>query len=186
MDEKRATARIVKVNHAGEYGAIRIYRAQLWMARRFYPDLVPFLSDTLGHEIKHCALFRQAMPSRQTRPCRVMALWGNGGYVLGLITALCGRQGVWLCTAAVEATVHRHLEDQLQFLQNRDAELFNLIDSIQAEELSHLHHAEERIEATGLLAKTITWTITLSTEAVIWLSTWRDSSRMAKLLKPTV
>src|ERR1700693_743415 len=116
--EQRTVTRILKVNHAGEFGAIRIYRAQIWIARRLYPDVVAVLEEILGHEINHCSLFLHAMPERRARPCRIMALWGNGGALLGVLTALLGRQGIWICTAAVEAAVHRHLEDQLQFLRD--------------------------------------------------------------------
>lgn len=182
--ERLTIARILKVNHAGEYGAIRIYRAQLWLARRLYPDVVPFLTVTLGHEINHCAMFRSAMPARSARPCRIMALWGNGGFVLGFLTALLGRQGIWICTAAVEAAVHRHLRDQLRFVWNRDPELHALILAIQDEELMHLHHAEERVADSGI-ARTLNSTITMATDAVIWLSTWGDSSRMARELAET-
>jgi ubiquinone biosynthesis monooxygenase Coq7 len=178
----RTIARILKVNHAGEYGAIRIYRAQIWMAKRFYPDLVAFLEETLTHEIRHASLFLNAMPPRSARPCRIMALWGNGGFVLGFGTALLGRQGVWICTAAVEGAVHRHLEDQLGFLRERDAELHSLIDSIKAEELGHLHHAEERITTRAAWARVLHCAISGATDAVIWLSTWGDSTRMAREL----
>jgi len=80
--DRLTIARILKVNHAGEYGAIRIYRAQLWLARRLYPDVVAFLEETLGHEIEHCAMFRNAMPRLNARPCQIMTLWGNGGLAL--------------------------------------------------------------------------------------------------------
>jgi ubiquinone biosynthesis monooxygenase Coq7 len=172
--------RILKVNHAGEYGAIRIYRAQLWLARRRYPDMVPFLEETLGHEIEHCALFRDAMPERGAKPCRVLAFWGNGGLILGLTTALLGRQGIWICTEAVEATVHRHLDEQLLFLQSRDAELHSLIAGIQQEELHHLHQATERITSRSLWVRLLRATVSTATEAVIWLSTWGESTRMAR------
>jgi 3-demethoxyubiquinol 3-hydroxylase len=173
-------ARILKVNHAGEHGAIRIYRAQIWIARWRCPDVVPFLEVTLAHEVNHCALFRAAMTPRKTRPCRVMSLWGNGGYALGAITALMGRQGIWICTAAVEAAVHRHLEDQLFFLSGRDGELHDLIKSIQIEELSHLHHAEDNITNNGFPARLLDRIVSLSTDVVIWLSTWGDSTRMKR------
>ena len=178
--EHLTIARILKVNHAGEYGAIRIYRAQLFVSRYLYPDVAAFLELTLGHEINHCAKFRAAMPERQTRPCRIMALWGNGGYVLGLLTALLGRRGIWVCTAAVEATVHRHLNDQLHFLAGKDDELHALIMSIQDEELMHLHHAEGQIRTGGFWSGILNRVITVATDAVIWLSTWGDSSRMAR------
>lgn len=169
--------RIVKVNHAGEYGAIRIYRAQLWVALRRFPDIVPFLQETLGHEIDHCALFFAAMPARRTRPCRVMSLWGNGGYVLGFVTALLGRKAIWVCTSAVEGTVHKHLNDQLAFLRDKDAELHDLIQSIQEQELGHLHHADSHIVDEGIGYRCQRTLITLSTEVLIALSTWGESLR---------
>ena len=142
-------ARIVRVNHAGEYGAIRIYSAQIGVSAKRYPDVVPALADMLQHEKKHCAAFFAAMPARQSRPCRIMSLWGWGGWLLGFATALMGPQAIWVCTAAVEAAVHRHLDDQLAFLAGRDAELHDTIMSIREEELSHLHHAEAQIGALG-------------------------------------
>lgn len=180
--DRTTIARILKVNHAGEYGAIRIYRAQIAVAKRLYPDVLAFLSETLAHEVRHCEQFRAAMPARQARPCRIMSLWGNGGYVLDLVTALMGRQGIWICTAAVEGAVHRHLEDQLHFLDRRDAELRDLVLSIQQEGLSHLHHAEERIIAMSWWAPALASFIASSTDAAIWLSTWGDSTRMAREL----
>ena len=180
--DRRTTARILKVNHAGEYGAIRIYRAQAWVARKLYPDVVGFLQETLQHEVQHCSLFLNVMRQRHARPCRVMSLWGNGGLALGFLMALLGRQGIWICTAAVEAAVHRHLDDQLFYLRNRDAELYSLIHSIQQEELAHLKYAQERIANNAVWARVIRLFISGCTDAVIWLSTWGESSRMSKEL----
>lgn len=174
--------RILKVNHAGEYGAIRIYTAQIWLSKRLYADVVPFLEETLGHEIEHCALFRAPMPSRAARPCRIMSLWGNGGYVLGFLTGLMGRQGIWVCTAAVESAVHRHLDDQLAFLKGRDEELGDLILSIQEQELGHLDHAEHNIVRQGPWWRFLRATVSITTDVLIWLSTWGDSTRMARAL----
>jgi len=178
--EALTVARIVRVNHAGEYGAIRIYRAQIAVAARRYPDIVPALADMLVHEKRHCALFFDAMPARHSRPCRVMSLWSHGGALLGRLTALMGRQAIWTCTAAVEAAVHRHLDDQLHFLQDRDPGLRDLILSIRDEELAHLHYAQERLVARSPVLHGL---ITFATDAVIWLSTWGDSSRMARDLR---
>ncbi|HEU4377757.1 MAG TPA: demethoxyubiquinone hydroxylase family protein, partial [Hyphomicrobiaceae bacterium] len=115
-------ARILRVNHAGEYGAIRIYGAQVSVAKRWLPDVVPALTQMLGHEQQHCSKFFAAMPARGSRPCRIMSLWSMGGWLLGFLTAVAGRQSIWVCTAAVEAAVHRHLDDQLHFLAGRDAD----------------------------------------------------------------
>ena len=178
--EALTVARIVRVNHAGEYGAIRIYSAQIALARRRYPEVAPALADMLEHEKKHCALFLGAMPQRHSRPCRVMSLWSWGGSLLGLATALMGRQAIWTCTAAVEAAVHRHLDDQLHFLEQRDPQLHAIIQSIRAEELAHLRYAEDHLVAPPRLLHGL---ITFATDAVIWLSTWGDSTRMARDLR---
>jgi len=180
-------ARIVKVNHAGEFGAIRIYSAQLLVSGWFWPDCIPALADMLKHERNHCAIFRAAMPPRQARSCRVMQFWSYGGWLLGFFTACLGRSGIWACTAAVEATVHRHLDDQLHFLKERDHELYRIILSIREEELAHLRHAEAQLPSPGLLLRILRRGIAAATDVLIWLSTWGDSSRIAHELqaKPT-
>ena len=181
--EALTIARIVRVNHAGEYGAIRIYGAQIGAARSRFPDMVPVLANMLDHEKQHCAAFFAAMPARGSRPCRVMSLWSLGGWLLGFLTALAGRRAIWICTAAVEAAVHRHLDDQLHFLCHRDAELYATILSIREEELSHLRHAQEHLGTPGLFHRVSGTAISGITDLLIWLSTWGDSSRMARDLR---
>ena len=181
--EALTIARIVRVNHAGEFGAIRIYSAQIIVASRLYPEVVPALAEMLGHEKIHCAKFRAAMSERNSRPCRVMSFWSWGGWWLGLFTALMGRQTIWICTAAVEAAVHRHLDDQLHFLDGRDPGLSGIILSIREEELAHLRHAEDRIKSPGAGSRLLHRLITYATDTMIWLSTWGDSTRMARALQ---
>ena len=176
-------ARIVKVNHAGEFGAIRIYTAQLMVSRWFWPDCSPALAEMLRHERNHCAIFRAAMTPRRSSPCRVMHFWSYGGWLLGFVTACLGRNGIWACTAAVEAAVHRHLDDQLHFLQGRDPELYKIILSIREEELAHLRHAEGQLPSPGPMVRALRRIIAWTTDGLIWLSTWGDSSRMAQALK---
>jgi ubiquinone biosynthesis monooxygenase Coq7 len=180
--EALTIARIVRVNHAGEFGAIRIYSAQISVATWRCPDIVPDLATMLRHEKTHCAAFFAAMPARNSRPCRIMSLWSWSGWLLGFFTALAGRRTIWICTAAVEAAVHRHLDDQLHFLEGRDAGLSAIILSIREEELAHLHHAEDQIKSPGPASRLIHRLITYATDAVIWLSTWGDSTRMARAL----
>jgi ubiquinone biosynthesis monooxygenase Coq7 len=179
---KKTISRILKVNHAGEYGAIRIYAAQLFISKFFYKDLLDFLSTTLSHEIEHCKNFIDAMPTRNSRPCRLMWLWGLGGYMLGFITALLGRNVIMICTAAVEKTVHKHLEEQIFFLEQKDEDLKQLIIKIQKQENEHLEYAEKNIKPS-ILIKPIYWLISVSTYIVIWLSTQGDVSKMRKAIK---
>ncbi|WKL57046.1 demethoxyubiquinone hydroxylase family protein [Asticcacaulis sp. ZE23SCel15] len=179
--EQKTISRILKVNHAGEYGAIRIYRAQIFVSKYLHKDLMAFLEETVSHEIDHCRMFREAMSARQSRPCYAMWLWGLGGTALGLITAIMGKNAIMVCTAAVERTVHRHLEEQIEFLAGRDEALKVAIADIQAQELGHLLHAEAHIRP-GPLNRWLSSTICVSTEVVIWLSTQGAVSRMQRAL----
>ncbi|ESQ75665.1 demethoxyubiquinone hydroxylase family protein [Asticcacaulis sp. AC402] len=178
----RTIARILKVNHAGEFGAIRIYRAQLWAARRWQPSLITFLTETLSHEIDHCGKFLKAMQERKARPCTAMWLWGIGGYVLGLATAAMGVNAVMACTKAVEQTVHRHLDAQIRYLSGRDEPLRDIILAIQVEENAHLSHAVAHLRPS-LLNGPLEAVIVAATEAVIWLSTQGAVSRMEHELR---
>jgi len=181
--EGRMIKRILRVNHAGETGAIKIYGAQMAVARRRYPDIVASLSEMRKDELRHCALFRDAMRQRSTRPCRVMSLWSLGGYVLGGVTALMGRNMIWICTEAVETTVHQHLLEQLRYLRSRDEALFATIDSITDEELAHRDEARERQTGRTMFGNVMFRMISGLTAAMIWLSTWGDPSLMIRDLR---
>ena len=173
----KTIARIMKVNHAGEYGAIRIYSAQLLVSKILHKNLVPFLEQTLAHEIEHAQKFIAAMKIRQTRPCNAMPLWGIGGWVLGFITACMGKNAIMICTEAVESAVHKHLRDQICYLDNKDAELKNLIIDIEKEEIEHLQYAQQNVKRSWL-TQPLSNVIAVSTEIVIWLSTQGDVTRM--------
>lgn len=179
---KTVTARILRVNHGGEHGAIRIYRAQIAMARWRCADLLPFLCDTLSHEERHLAAFRAMMPARAAKPCRAMWIWSIGGGLLGLMTGSVGREAVLACTEAVEATVHRHLDDQLRYLSPRDPQLAELIRDIQTEELGHMDWSRSQRNDGGR-AGLLHHVIALTTEGLIWVSTRGDSVRLARELR---
>lgn len=105
-----------------------------------------------------------------------------GGFALGLITALMGRNAVMACTRAVEATVHRHLDEQIVYLSGRDEALRTLIITIQVEEDSHLHHAEANLVPSPFMS-VLQSAIVASTEAVIWMSTQGAVSSMLRTLR---
>lgn len=177
----RTIIRILRVNHAGEYGAIRIYGAQIIGARLFHRDLLPFLEQTLAHEVDHCRRFAEALKARQSRPCAAMPLWGCGGWLLGFVTSCLGRNAVMACTAAVERTVHAHLEEQIRYLDQRDPALRETIADIQREEIEHLAYAEKNLRP-GWLVRPLTLVIGLATEVVIYLSTQGDLGRMRRAI----
>ena len=183
MSKWSIVARILRVNHGGEHGAIRIYRAQIAIARWRCPDLLPFLSETLAHEESHVVRFRELMPARGSKPCRLMLVWGAGGMMLGALTALIGRRGVLVCTEAVERTVHHHLDDQLRHVAQADPELANTIREIQRQELEHLNFAVAHRGPQSLASRMLDAGICALTEALIWASTRGDSLRLARELR---
>lgn len=172
---------ILRVNHAGEAGAIRIYQAQLQVSKLFHKNLVPFLEETLSHEKEHKKKFLEAMRQKKIIPCYALNLWGVGGYLLGLSTAILGRNSILICTAAIEKTVHQHLKEQINFLEGKDEELKNLIEEIEIEELKHLEFAEKRMHS-NFFYNCINKVIKLSTDMLILISTYGEVSKMKKVV----
>lgn len=181
-ESARLVRRILRVNHAGEHGAVSIYEAQLARIGERHPDLRRWLDETLAHEKEHRAAFRAAMPERAAKPCRALGVWSVGGGVLGGSSALLGRTGTLACTAAVERTVHAHLQQQIAFLKARDPALAALVEDIQRDELSHLHYAEANLPRVSPLAILLRPLIGLATEALIAISTRGDSFRLSRAL----
>jgi len=186
MSDQKVIANILRVDHAGEYGAIRIYEAQRFLARGAASDIIAFLDRTLDDERRHRDVFEALMRQRKITPCRTLSAWGVGGYLLGLMTGVLGRSAILICTEAVERTVHRHLEDQVSWLERRDPEILATIVDIQRDELEHLRFAETQ-GAPGRRtggARTLERVVVAATEALIWLSTYGASSRMARGIAP--
>lgn len=176
-------ARILRVNHGGEHGAINIYSVQIAAARWRAPDLVPFLREALEHERTHRRRFRALMPAREGKPCRMMWIWGVGGAVLGLVTGVFGREAILACTEAVETTVHRHLDDQIRWAEHRDPEMHRVISEIRDEEGTHIDWAVGNRRGRGF--RWLERLISMATEALIWVSTRGDSVRLARELAAT-
>lgn len=162
--------RIIRVDHAGERGAIGIYSAQLSVARILYKDLVPILEDMLLHERKHFAIFDQLLKGRRIRHCYGLGLWAIGGATLGTITALLGRNAIWVCTDSIETTVLHHLEWQLAFLEKHDLEAHAAVLSIKSEEQEHQELGQHN-GSHSFIYTPIFWVVQRSTEFAIWLST---------------
>src|SRR5258708_16316311 len=122
--------RILKVNHAGEHGAVNIYRGQSlaskWRAPAILHDLLTFQS----HEEGHRSLFFAEMQRRGVRRCRSYHLCGIGGWLLGVTTGILGPSAVAATTVAVESVVLHHLEAQLHALRDTDPDAHATIQAI--------------------------------------------------------
>ncbi len=161
--------RILKVNHAGEHGAVNIYSGQIFMARLTAPGLVDKLKEFRGHEQRHRAIFAAELLRRGRPRCRSYWLCGLGGRVLGLITGLLGAGAISATTVAVESVVLRHLEQQLALLQGNDPSAAAAISAVVAEEQQHHDYSADHIQGGTFWSRLISPVVSASTEAVIWL-----------------
>lgn len=158
----------LKVDHAGERGAIWIYRAQRWVARWRAPALVPEIEHFLAHEERHRALFAAELERRGVRRCRSYHLCGLGGLALGLVTGLIGSRSIALTTGAVESVVLSHLEQQQNELEAIDPLAAAVIREIVAEEKEHHETSTRRLGGKRAFDGILRPLITTATEAVIW------------------
>src|SRR5512138_2078199 len=131
-------SRILKVNHAGEHGAVNIYSGQILVARLTARALVPELIEFRSHEQRHRAIFWSELQRRNRPRCKSYWLCGIGGFTLGLITGLFGSRAIAATTVAVERVVLRHLEQQVATLSGVDAPAIAAINAIIQDE--RLHH----------------------------------------------
>jgi len=130
--------KILKVNHAGEFGAINIYRSQIVVSRLLQRSYVPMLESFMADEKRHMASFWAEIQRRNGVKCKRYWLCGSGGWAMGFLSALLGKHGVMACTWAVESVVVSHLHHQLAYLADKsDHEAYEAVKSILEDEENH-------------------------------------------------
>jgi len=165
--ELDTSKKILKVNHAGEFGAINIYRSQIFFSKIFLKDMVPLLDSFLADEKRHLKIFWNEIQLRNGVKCKSYWLCGLGGYVMGFISSLLGRKGIEACTWAVESVVIEHLENQLIYLEEKgDDAAFKAVKSIMEDEKNH-RDTGAGSGATNLWYKPLRFCISLFTEITI-------------------
>lgn len=160
---------MLRVNHAGEYGAKRIYEGQLAVLKG------KACEETIRHmaeqEEEHLKKFEELLVEREVRPTALLPLWHIAGFALGAGTALLGEKGAMACTVAVEETIDKHYEEQAeQLAQSDETDLRETIEKFREEELEHrdigLSHDAPDLPGYHLLYHFIE----TSSKAAIWLS----------------
>ena len=161
--------RILRVDHAGEQGAICVYRAQWLVAGLTAPSMREQLADFLVHYKRHRSIFGAALMQRGLPRCRSYWLCSAGGYVLGTLTALLGRGAIATTTIAIESVVLRHLAEQRAELATIDPAVAELVASIVEDEQLHHDRSLDEVDVESAWLRAIHAVVTKSTEAVIWL-----------------
>lgn len=168
-DAKALAGRILRVNHAGEHGAVNIYAGQIAMARLTAPKLIPELRQFKSDEERHRLAFQRELISRRTPRCPSYWLCGAGGFFLGVVTGLFGRRAIAATTVAVETVVLSHLASQIELLQDRDEAAVTVIRSIVDEERAHHDASHSLLMGDRFWGKVLTPIVAAATETVIWI-----------------
>ena len=161
--------RVLKVNHAGENGAVNIYAGQILCARLTARDLIGELTQFKLHEERHRALFQAELERRGLPRCRSYRLCSVGGFALGVISGVLGRHAIAATTVAVERVVLTHLSQQLHVLRGKDEAAVAAIAAIVDDEQSHFDKSASQLQTGRFWPNVFTPVVTVATQAVIWL-----------------
>jgi 3-demethoxyubiquinol 3-hydroxylase len=155
--QETSVAQMLRVDHAGEYGAARIYAGQLAVLRR--SDTAPVLREMQTQEQQHLDRFADLIARRRVRPTAMLPLWHLAGFALGAATAAMGERAAMACTVAVEEAIDAHYAEQIAALDDSESELRSTLVRFRDDELQHrdtaLQHGAEQAPGYRLLSAVI-------------------------------
>lgn len=155
-------AQMLRIDHAGEYGAVAIYKGQqaVFRCSRATQDMAAQIAQMEAEEQKHLDAFDALLIERNVRPTALGPVWKAAGYGLGVVTALMGEKAAHACTEAVETVIEQHYAEQIEATRDEDPELCAAFTQFREDEL---HHRDIAVEggakdapAYGLLSRVIT------------------------------
>jgi ubiquinone biosynthesis monooxygenase Coq7 len=162
-------ARIIRVDHAGEYGAARIYDGQLAVLGR--SPSAPVIRLMAEQERRHLAAFERLVVERRVRPTALSPLWHVAGYALGAATALLGERAAMACTVAVEEVIDAHYREQVERLGDSEPELKASLAEFRAQEIEHRDTGLAHGAANAPAYPALSAAIKAGSRLAIWLST---------------
>ena len=130
---------IIRVDHAGERGAIKIYEGQLLALKTIKQDnnLKDKIEEMKEQEKEHLEYFEKEIQKRKIKPTYLLPLWDVMGVALGFGTVLLGKKAAMLCTASVEEVIEDHYQNQLKKLGNDEKDLKAKIEKFKDDEVNH-------------------------------------------------
>jgi ubiquinone biosynthesis monooxygenase Coq7 len=168
ISEKEDVRSMIRVDHAGEYGAKRIYEGQLaFLKNAGARRLVTHMAE---QEAKHLETFEALMRERHVRPTLLMPLWHAAGYALGAATACMGEKAAFACTVAVESVIDAHYAAQQQRLGIDEASLAGTIEAFRAEEREHHDTSLAQGAEDAPLYPLLSAGVKAASRLAIWLS----------------
>ncbi len=142
---KNKIEEFIRVDHAGERGAIKIYEGQLLALNTIVKneELKKKIEEMQIHEREHCNYFEKEIKRRNIKPTKFLPLWDLLGVGLGFGSTLIGKEAAMLCTASVEEVIDKHYQNQINQLKNDEKELKSKIIKFRDDELHHKDIAYE-------------------------------------------
>ena len=143
---KKKIEEFIRVDHAGERGAIKIYEGQLLALNTFIKDddLKKTIEEMKKHEKEHCDYFENEIKKRNINPTKLLPLWDLMGVGLGFGSTILGKKAAMLCTASVEDVIDKHYLNQIKQLGNDEKNLKKKIVKFREDELNHKDIAYEK------------------------------------------
>ena len=160
---------MIRVDHAGEYGAVRIYDGQLAVTPRGRAR--DEIRRMAGQEKHHLTSFDELVRRRQVRPTALLPLWHAAGFALGAVSALLGERAAMACTVAVEEVIDEHYRGQAESLGTAEPALLGTIEEFRADELHHRSVALQHGAADAAAYELISAVVKTGSRLAIWLST---------------
>lgn len=164
--------RFIRVDHAGEYGADRIYAGQMAVLGKTKEG--PMIQHMWDQEKEHLRTFNEYIPKYRSRPTVLLPFWHVAGYALGAGTALMGKEAAMACTVAVEASITEHYNDQIRTLLEDDpqvnSELLKTITKFRDEEQEHHDIGLANDAELAPFYKAMSNVIKTGCKTAIWLS----------------
>ena len=146
MKTRNKIEEFIRVDHAGERGAVKIYEGQLLALNTLVKDenLKKTIEEMKIHEKEHCEFFENEIQKRNIRPTKFLPLWDLLGVSLGFGSTLLGKKAAMLCTASVEEVIDKHYLNQINQLEADEKELKKKIIKFREDELHHKDIAYEK------------------------------------------
>lgn len=150
---------MIRVDHAGEYGAVRIYEGQLAVLGAKKSEAVNAIRHMAEQEQRHLKTFDALINERRVRPTALEPVWRVAGFALGAVTALMGEKAAMACTAAVEEVIDQHYAAQVARLGDKDPELKHTVEAFRVDESAHrdtaIAHGAQEANGYRLLSESI-------------------------------
>jgi ubiquinone biosynthesis monooxygenase Coq7 len=165
---------VIRVDQAGEFGAVRIYQGQLaalrWRGKSNSPAARK-ITAMARSEREHNKTFDRLAAERHVRPTLLSPIWSVAGFALGAVTALMGEKAAMACTVAIEETIDEHYAAQAAALGDDEAELRATVEKFRAEEIAHRDEALAAGAEQAPGYEALTRVIKTGSKLAIWLST---------------